>query len=770
MSDLGVRDMGSWPEKIRRRYESYLKTSFFFKDPGLRASFRTALQEEGKLLKGPFPEPSRSFRRGLNARDLARERFPDTAGDLLPALMDARLYVHQERAIRAVHQKDANTVVATGTASGKTECFLYPILFELHRQHLAGKLDQPGVRAMVLYPMNALANDQRDRLGEIGRDLRDAGSSFRPTFGQYIGQTPRHIRDQWRNADWWAENRHPGELVFRDEMRKAPPHILLTNYSMLEYLLIRPDDSPLFDGGRGGRWQFIVLDEAHQYRGARGMEMGMLIRRLKRRLRDGGRRGPFRCIATSATLSSGESEADRRAVAKFARELFGEDFSASSIFFSESEAPETPANGRPGRHHAFLRALEGAFLVHRDGTDAVALNRKGRDEGGGAAAKPLEIALCKECGQHYYVGRLEGGTLREAIRDPSHSKFGVKYYLPTEDGDELLCRRCGALSGATPACGCGATIPVRKCTNHRDHPDQLKRCEACGYRRGSIGDPVQEIVHGSDGPNAVIATALHELLPEERRKVLAFADSRQEAAFFAWYAEDSYERLRNRNLMLRAIRAEGVDPGGLSIGDLRSRLLVQWERAGLFRPSDTGESRNREVLTAILREAVTEERCLSLSGVGLAKWFVAVPDSLRLPPSMQRPPWNFDDDEARRLIGYLLDELRPRRAISLPSGPPLSWKDHISPWPQQAYCKGPPGGRRNVLRWGSAQSAVVGHFLNRLLADSGLTAEQKRSAAIRLMAEVWMALRRDRRNPVLSRGTANGTFRLDPACVARQSG
>ena len=374
-----VHDMGSWPERIRQRYESYLKTSFFFKDPGLRASFQAALQEEESLLKGSYPESARSFRTGLAARALARECFPETATDLLPALIDAPLYVHQERAVRAVHQKQRNIVVATDTASGKTESFLYPILFELYRQHLAGQLREPGVRAMILYPMNALANDQRDRLGNIGRDLREAGSGFRPTFGQYIGQTPENSRNQWRNADWWVENRLPGEMIFRDEMREAPPHILLTNYSMLEYLLIRPDDSPLFDSGRGERWQFIVLDEAHQYRGAKGMEMGMLIRRLKQRLRDGGRRDPFRCIATSATLSSGKSEADKHAVAEFANELFGESFSAPSIVFSELQV--AAADGPPRRYHAFLRALEGAFLVHRDGTDAVVLNRKGPSRG-----------------------------------------------------------------------------------------------------------------------------------------------------------------------------------------------------------------------------------------------------------------------------------------------------------------------------------------------------------------------------------------------------
>ena len=117
-------------------------------------------------MKGPYPESARGFKTGLSARALARECFPDECEGLLPALIDRPLYVHQERAVRATHIDGRNVVVATGTASGKTESFLYPILFELYRQHLAGELEEPGVRAMVLYPMNALANDQRERLGE----------------------------------------------------------------------------------------------------------------------------------------------------------------------------------------------------------------------------------------------------------------------------------------------------------------------------------------------------------------------------------------------------------------------------------------------------------------------------------------------------------------------------------------------------------------------------------------------------------------------------
>ena len=752
-------EISKWPEQIRQRYESYLKTSFFFKDPSLRESFAAALNAEGSLLKGAFPESDRQFRKGMHAHHLAREMFSDEVAGLLPALLDSELHAHQEQAIRGVHNHGRNVVVATGTASGKTEAFLYPVLYDLYRQHLSGDLDRPGVRAMVLYPMNALANDQRDRLGQLVRQLHESGSEFKPTFGQYIGQTPENQSDDRRNADWWVENRLPGEMIFRREMRDSPPHILLTNYSMLEYLLIRPDDSPLFDDGRGEYWQFIVLDEAHQYRGAKGMEMGMLIRRLKQRLREGGRSDSFRCIATSATLSSDPSDEDRAAVSGFATELFGEPFSAEGVIFDDHVA--TSGQGSPRRLHAFLRALEGAFIVHRDGRDEIALNRK-HGAGVGVGARPLEIALCKECGQHYYVGRPREGVLQEAIRDPSHLEFGVDYYLPCEDGGQLLCRTCGALSDLEPVCDCGAAIRVSRCESHPDRPDQLRRCGACGYSRGGIGDPVQEIVHGSDGPNAVITTALHEILPKDRRKILAFADSRQEAAFFAWYAEDSYEKLRDRNLLLRAIRAETVGPEGLSIDDLQHRLYYQWDQAGLFNPSDTSESKNREILVAIMREAVTDDRRISLSGVGLANWFVALPTSLRVPQSLLHPPWSLSAEEARTLISYSLDAMRARRAINLPARLSLSW-EKVFPWPQVAFRNGPPRSQPNVRQWGGPQSAIVRHYLRRLLSRTGLSDEEKKDASAKVMGEIWDALRGCLDQPVLCRGKFNGTFRIDPA-------
>ena len=758
-------EINKWRDKIRQRYQSYLRTSFYFKDGGLRDSFRRAL-DDCDLMKGAFPEAAADFKKtSISARCLAQEFFGD-ASDLVPGLLSAPLYDHQERTIRSVYSEGNNAVVATGTASGKTESFLYPVLFDLYRQYKAGQLNEKGVRALVLYPMNALANDQRRRLGEICEALDAAGSGFKPTFGQYIGGTPDNTRDKWRNANKRDEERLKGELVFRDEMRDNPPHILLTNYSMLEYLLIRPEDSNLFDSERGKHWRFLVLDEAHQYRGARGMEMGMLVRRLKQRLRDGGREGSFSCIATSATIASGESAEDKAAVARFAGSLFGEPFADGGVIFGKKEQSK---DIQPRRFHVFMSALEGAFLVHEKGKDKIALNRQTQKGKDGKNAAALEIALCKECGQHYYVGRKDAsGYLSEAVRDPSHSDFGVDYYLPlspdSNSGDVAdfhLCRCCGKISGANSLCDCGTgIIAVKKCETRKDNPDQLKKCEVCEYRRGGIGDPVQEIVHGADGPNTVIATALHELLPEKRRKVLSFADSRQEAAFFAWYAGDSYKSVRDRNFTLRALRGSGVDKEGLSVGDLQNRLLKLWNEAELFTPGDTQETRKREMLKIIFREALTEERRISLAGVGVAKWFVDVPSNFEMPKEMFAEPWNFTEEEARDLLVYLLDGMRYRKAVDISLGNGPVWGD-VSTRPQSAFCCGNPSTNKHTREWGGPQSATVQHFLSRIFSDKNSREEGKK-----LMKAVWHQIRAHDREAhqdggIFVRAPVNGAFRLN---------
>lgn len=336
-------------------YQRYLRTIYPFRDPALRRQFREALAQPTRLVAGPFLEAAPPFAAGLTLGDLVAEgllhpRFGDlcaaTAGPRGTALpLDRPLYRHQEAAIRHVAGHGRNLIVATGTGSGKTESFLVPILDALLRQEAEGTLG-PGVRALLLYPMNALANDQVARL----RSYLARYPAI--TFGRYIGETEQetaHALTKYRE-EWQAEPL-PNELISREQMRAAPPHLLLTNYAMLEYLLLRPQDTELFDGPFADQWRFIVVDEAHTYDGAAGIEVAMLLRRLKERV-VGSATGRLTCIATSATLGEGPKDFGR--AAEFAKNLFGEGFTADDVI--EATRQERPPIATWGQGTAALYA------------------------------------------------------------------------------------------------------------------------------------------------------------------------------------------------------------------------------------------------------------------------------------------------------------------------------------------------------------------------------------------------------------------------------
>ena len=174
---------------LEKSYSQSLETTFYFKDAEFRESFKNALSS-GSLSKGPFLEGTPIFKGGSTAKKLFNELLSVTIDEaMIQALHGNRnLYSHQEKAIRCSHSGQ-NFLVATGTGSGKTESFLYPIILSLYDEYLKGTLTS-GVRALILYPMNALANDQRDRLGDICGRLSKSNSRFDFTFGQYIGETP----------------------------------------------------------------------------------------------------------------------------------------------------------------------------------------------------------------------------------------------------------------------------------------------------------------------------------------------------------------------------------------------------------------------------------------------------------------------------------------------------------------------------------------------------------------------------------------------------
>ena len=313
-------------QSIQQDYERYIETAFPIQNASLSNQFRTLVRQHRFLVRGPYLEATPPFEKGRTIREMMAagilcQGAVELDGPGFPKYgypIDRKLYKHQEEAIAKVRMR-RNVVVATGTGSGKTEAFLLPIIDYLLREREAGTLKRPGVRALFLYPMNALANDQLKRLRRLLQRVPEI------TFGRYTGQTSEYqdAAEQEFRRVFPQEPRIENELISREAIRAFPPHILLTNYAMLEYLLLRPKDTPLFDGDFGGCWQFIVVDEAHGYSGAAGMEVGMLLRRLKYRVVR-SKPGSLRCIATSATLGGGRN--DFRRVAEFATALFGEAF------------------------------------------------------------------------------------------------------------------------------------------------------------------------------------------------------------------------------------------------------------------------------------------------------------------------------------------------------------------------------------------------------------------------------------------------------------
>ncbi|MDE0305581.1 MAG: DEAD/DEAH box helicase [Albidovulum sp.] len=219
---------------------------------------------------------------------------------------DRRPWSHQLAAWEAARD-GLSCVVSSGTGSGKTECFMIPMLDDLLRQEAAGS--PTGIRAIVIYPLNALIESQRERLAAWTAPIKD-----RVKFALYNGLTPETKRQE-DSARLGA-----AEIGNRRQIRENPPAILVTNITMLEYLLLRSKDRPVLDCSHGLlRW--IVLDEAHTYIGAQAAEMALLLRRVRAAF--GVQPEQVRLMATSATI--GEGSGTEAKLRTFASDLAGVD-------------------------------------------------------------------------------------------------------------------------------------------------------------------------------------------------------------------------------------------------------------------------------------------------------------------------------------------------------------------------------------------------------------------------------------------------------------
>lgn len=314
-------------KNITEKYYRYLKTSFNMGEP-YRKEFNSLI-DSNVFAKGPYLDVTDAFCKGHSLSELIEEGILPPSFSRLNINLNRPLYLHQEKAIRKIAEEGRNLVVSTGTGSGKTESFLIPVLRHLTWENEKGELNA-GVRALLVYPMNALANDQVERLRSLLKDYPEI------TYGVYTGQTKHTPEDALAEYKSLNDNNEPqcNELISRKQMIETPPNILITNYAMLEYLMLRPRDNVFFDGDYSNNWKFIIFDEAHVYNGSTGIEVSMLFRRLKAKL-DGQ---DLTYILTSATLGS---EKEDEQVAEFAHNLCNAPFSKNDIIRAERIEPTT---------------------------------------------------------------------------------------------------------------------------------------------------------------------------------------------------------------------------------------------------------------------------------------------------------------------------------------------------------------------------------------------------------------------------------------------
>jgi ATP-dependent helicase YprA (DUF1998 family) len=774
--------------QITSTYRRYLQSLLSVREPALDAVLREEIDSTTMLDKGPFLEATPPYAPGASLDDLIAEGVLSKGFTALdsPALPLSRpLYLHQEQAVRKV-ASGRNSVVATGTGSGKTESFLIPILDSLVREQESGTLG-PGVRALLLYPMNALANDQMKRLREVLAGYPSI------TFGRYTGDTqedPRRARELFGELNI-GQPILPNELLSRTEMRATAPHLLLTNFAMLEYLLLRPRDMDLFATGEASKWRFLVVDEAHVYDGSQGAEIAMLLRRVRDRVASDR---PLQCIATSATVGQ---DSDPGAVTRFASNLFGQPFDwvadepqrqdlvvatrvpsppgpfwgpmgASTytkladlrqdepamleLMRSEGwEADGTPAEalthegslGRlrslladgpktieevsshlfPGeehrhealravvdlassfrlpdgttplsaRYHLFLRATEGAFACLAPKGPHVHLAR--HETCPDCEAPVFEIGSCKRCGAVHVVGTptQDKGVLRfrprkalskgtwlvldehEALEDEDEAAV-LEDAVDVQADEARLCTGCGVLADAQtkscPACGSASLRSVRKL---KLKGEEIAGCLVCGARGSGT---VRRFETGADASGAVITTALYQNLPPsddphdgqrpgQGRKLLAFSDSRQAAAYFAPYLEDSYGRVQRRQLLSQGLLKARADHEPAAIEDLVFTTRSCATAVKHFPGGMTAQQQSRIVAPWVMAEVLATDDRQSLEGLGLLKV------ALYRDPTWAAPKPLLDlgltEEEAWAFIEELVRSLRQQGAVTMPEEVP----------------------------------------------------------------------------------------------------
>jgi superfamily II DNA/RNA helicase len=772
-------------------YRRFLKTSYRFLDDHLRKQFEDHLARTDVIVRGPYVTLARDYALGHSIKELA------DSGRLDPEVLkarwpfgDGRLFIHQEQAL-AAGREGRSFVVTTGTGSGKTEAFLLPIIDGIIRRKREGL---KGVQAIFLYPMNALANDQLERMRRLLRDTR-----LDVSYGLYTG-------DSDAAAQSLREPAAQTERATRAAIRGNPPDILLTNYKQLEFLLVRKDDRGLFTPSLC----YLVLDEVHSYRGALATEIACLVRRLKAHA--GLAPGDLTVIGTSATVAA---KADgEQALAAFASTLFGEEVRGEDIIkesYIERETdmadwtPPAPqlaeeeiygldvdddssvvalaerltgrtcaasgpiadrisavlAGNRIVRHieevfaePTTLDRAAGLIQSHIEDRAGISLDEISREieayllvgsvgdedypprlrpklhtffhgiydvslcanpdcrtlvpQGGtvcgrcGSVARPA--ALCRTCGQDFVKVRFERpgddlpvGTadffsdentafLTHEIRElpdkpdaegeeePSETEEWAAQPQGRRRGNRRaeteaklervgFCLGCGRIlgeGGLCPACNRPAILMFM-------HRGKLNTCPACGdtYPRGDIVTPLRT---GTASTVAILTTHHLDGLAGDDRKLLVFADNRQDAAHQAGYTADKHRTYALRHIIAREVRKE--KDRGVYLEELPERLFDAYREMGIIPKRPTTLERENW-LFALKFEAANEftrysRQRASLETLGIAAVDYEFLDDLAKDQRFMRAAQaaSIDTDTATSLVRAILDVMRKNRAVA----------------------------------------------------------------------------------------------------------
>lgn len=401
MDKYGVK---STHEAIKKKLMDYISTVYLGKNDALRAACMNELGENGVLFQEPYIEANHAY---LSVRNgIAEANLPADVKRILKEMIRRNLgvfenpYLHQIESLENFYRGN-DLFVSTGTGSGKTECFMWPMVTKMMMEtiHSPETWQQRGIRAIMLYPMNALVSDQMGRLrkmignGENGfHDIvhEMAPGARIPQFGMYTGRTPYPGRNNYDENFKYAETirrdilaqpdeikaklkdigKYPSkydlekfadrleevnsvltdprdaELVTRQEMQEFCPDILITNYSMLEYMLMRPIEKSIWEATQ--EWLesskdnklLFVIDEAHMYRGSSGGEVALLIRRVLHKLCIGRDRVQF--IMTSASIPKDGTDKIHR----FACELSAQDVRKDSFAIIRGKEEPIELTGR----------------------------------------------------------------------------------------------------------------------------------------------------------------------------------------------------------------------------------------------------------------------------------------------------------------------------------------------------------------------------------------------------------------------------------------